>query len=255
MSPFRSARRSLLLAAAFGALLCSQAGAQSTTQGSVQGSVRIFEQAPSLEQLRNIMIPESRPGLSRAIVLQRTDAARPSLAQHAAAQLEAPAPMHAPMAAPMASPAPVGIPAPIPAEEAAPAQAPRMTQAQPRPRIQAQAPAPASEPGIVGFRINFAFDSADLPNSAFAFIDRMAELMRDQPHIKLRIEGHTDALGTLGYNLSLSERRALSVADYLVQRHGIAPTRLELIGKAMSEPLTADPFAAQNRRVQFVRIG
>jgi len=125
------------------------------------------------------------------------------------------------------------------AAKAAPRSAPRDT---------------VDEAGIVGFRINFALDSATLPNNAFAFIDRMAELLQQAPEVKLQIEGHTDALGTAEYNQGLSERRAAAVAEYLVDHCGIAAERLAVRGKGMSEPMTRDPYDGLNRRVQFVRI-
>jgi OOP family OmpA-OmpF porin len=83
-------------------------------------------------------------------------------------------------------------------------------------------------------------------------IDTVAELMKQSPEIKVRIEGHTDAVGSVSYNLSLSGRRALSVGEYLVKQ-GIDPSRLELVGKGMSEPLTRNKYDPANRRVQFVR--
>ncbi len=70
----------------------------------------------------------------------------------------------------------------------------------------------------------------------------------------MRVEGHTDAVGSADYNVSLSERRALSVGEYLVKM-GVEPSRLMLIGKGMAEPLTQDPYDPANRRVQFVRVG
>jgi OmpA-OmpF porin, OOP family len=85
-------------------------------------------------------------------------------------------------------------------------------------------------------------------------IDRVAQLMREAPELKLRIEGHTDAAGSADYNQSLSQERALSVAQYLAAQ-GIARTRLILVGKGKTEPLTHDPYEPANRRVQFVRIG
>jgi outer membrane protein OmpA-like peptidoglycan-associated protein len=119
-------------------------------------------------------------------------------------------------------------------------------------------PAPKQEAavasGVVGFRINFAFDSDVLPASSFPMIDRIAELMNEAPEMKLRVEGHTDATGTAAYNMALSERRALSVADYLVKQ-GIDPARLILVGKGPTEPMTENHFDPRNRRVQFVRMG
>ena len=78
--------------------------------------------------------------------------------------------------------------------------------------------------------------------------------MKETPQLKLRVEGHTDAVGTPEYNLSLSKRRALSVAEYLVDHRGIAPDRFVLVGKGMSEPMVEDGSDPRNRRVQFVRV-
>jgi outer membrane protein OmpA-like peptidoglycan-associated protein len=119
------------------------------------------------------------------------------------------------------------------------------------PKAKQAAPA---EPGAVAFHVNFAFNSAALPDSAHAMIDLIAELMKETPEVKVRVEGHTDAIGSADYNVSLSERRALSVAEYLV-KHGVEPSRLQLIGKGMAEPLTQNRYDPSNRRVQFVRVG
>jgi outer membrane protein OmpA-like peptidoglycan-associated protein len=78
--------------------------------------------------------------------------------------------------------------------------------------------------------------------------------MKEAPDIKVRVEGHTDATGAADYNVALSERRALSVAEYLVKL-GVEPSRLMLIGKGMAEPLTQNRYDPANRRVQFVRVG
>jgi outer membrane protein OmpA-like peptidoglycan-associated protein len=78
--------------------------------------------------------------------------------------------------------------------------------------------------------------------------------MTEQPQIRLQVEGHTDAKGSPEYNLGLSKRRALSVAEYLVEKCGVSPDRLILVGKGMTQPLTDDGFDPRNRRVQFVRV-
>ncbi len=85
-------------------------------------------------------------------------------------------------------------------------------------------------------------------------IDVVAQVMKETPEIKVRVEGHTDAAGGADYNRTLSERRALSVGEYLV-KVGIEPSRLILIGKGMAEPLTSNRYDPANRRVQFVRVG
>ena len=195
--------------------------------------VRIFDEAPPLELLRSIMIPESNGGQSRSIVIQKPDTG-PSAVQRAATTA-APEPRVAPSAA-AAAPRSV-TPRPAPA-----------------PSVQEQAPDRSTEAGIVGFRINFAFDFAALPQSGLGFVDRIAELMKETPALRLRVEGHTDAQGTPEYNLGLSKRRALAVAEYLVDHYDIAPERFVLVGKGMSEPMVEDGSDPRNRRVQFARV-
>jgi len=218
--------------------------------------VRIFEAPPSLDLLRSIMVPESKPGLTRRIVITNP---------------ERPAPLATPAA--MVQPEIIAEPAPV-----APARQPRWQRQQPAAepdpgpalasaRIAAPPPAPApvpaaapaqaepaAEAGIVGFRINFALDSDVVPRSAYPFMDRMAELLREQPHIRLQVQGHTDALGSEEYNLDLSRRRANAVAAYLEQRQGIDPSRLVVVGFGEEAPLTANPYDPRNRRVQFARV-
>jgi OOP family OmpA-OmpF porin len=196
-------------------------------------SVQIFDEAPSIEQLRSIMIPESHPGTSRSIVIQRPDGGAPMAAVQRASTKVSPAPRAPVAAADLQEP---------PAEQAT------ASIAAPHP------PKPAPATAAVGFRINFAFNSAVLPGSAHVMMDRVAEVMKEVPDIKVRVEGHTDAVGSADYNVALSERRALSVAEYLVKL-GVEPSRLMLIGKGMAEPVTQNPYDSANRRVQFVRVG
>lgn len=193
-------------------------------------SVQVFDEAPPIEVLRAIMIPESTGSASRSIVMQRPDMGS------AASPVQ-----HVSILDPAVKPAP----------------RPVARQVQKTAAVADAAPAPAAKevkPVAVGFRINFAFNSAALPMSANDMMDTVAEVMKEAPDIKVRVEGHTDAVGSANYNVDLSERRALAVGEYLV-KHGIDPSRIVLVGKGMAEPLTKDPYDAQNRRVQFVRIG
>jgi outer membrane protein OmpA-like peptidoglycan-associated protein len=185
-------------------IACVAAGVMfSATAPVLAQTVQMFDDAPSIEQLRSIMIPESQPGTTRSIVI------------------------------------------PTPAAQSRGFAASPVVLAPPN-----QTPAPAA----VGFRINFAFNSANLPNSAHTMIDRVAQVMQEAPDIRVKVEGHTDAVGSSDYNVSLSQRRALSVAEYMIKR-GVEPSRLMLIGKGMAEPLTQNRFDPANRRVQFVRVG
>lgn len=215
-------------------------------------TIRVFDDAPSIEQLRAIMIPESVPGVGRTIVIQRPDMGASSQGvQRASAQVVA-----EPRLPAVTDPAVEVPPAPIqhavanvasPLRQAVASVAAPVHQAVSRPGSE-------SKTGTVGMRINFAFNSAILPDSAHTMIDRVAQVMKEAPDIKVRVEGHTDAVGSADYNVELSERRAVSVAEYLVKL-GIEPSRLILIGKGMAEPLLDNRFDPANRRVQFVRLG
>lgn len=71
----------------------------------------------------------------------------------------------------------------------------------------------------------------------------------------IEIQGHADARGEEFYNLTLSEKRAAAVAEYLVLEHDIDPARLKFVGKGEAEPYDPEhPEAGINRRVEFKNI-
>ena len=77
------------------------------------------------------------------------------------------------------------------------------------------------------------------------------------PSLKLEVEGHTDSVGTDEYNMQLSENRANSVRDYLVQQ-GINTSSIAARGFGKSQPVTTNDTAAgrqQNRRVELIVSG
>lgn len=108
-------------------------------------------------------------------------------------------------------------------------------------------------PAAMSLPVRFAFDSADIAASARPQLDALAEGIKLLPPERaVRVEGHTDAVGSTDYNLRLSLRRAAAVKRYLVQVHGIDASRLREAGLGVQQPLEGlDPLAAQNRRVQF----
>ena len=67
----------------------------------------------------------------------------------------------------------------------------------------------------------------------------IADMMKQHPHINLSIEGHTDSDGSTAYNQSLSEARALSVKNALVQL-SVDGRRLTAIGYGESAPMTSN---------------
>ena len=95
----------------------------------------------------------------------------------------------------------------------------------------------------------FDFDSADLKPGAYSELDRVANVLNDFPQTTIRVEGHTDASGSVEYNQKLSERRAQSVKNALVQR-GVDPQRIDAVGYGKSQIISSSD--AVNRRVVIV---
>ena len=115
------------------------------------------------------------------------------------------------------------------------------------------------EPVAVGFNrlIMFAFDSSVLSEKSRVVLDTLLQVLNDKKmrHKPIRVEGHTDSVGTAVYNQRLSEQRALAVKGYLL-RHGISPGRIETVGWGYTRLYDAQhPEDEINRRVQFVNLG
>ena len=84
-------------------------------------------------------------------------------------------------------------------------------------------------------------------------LEDLAQFLKDNPEVRIRIIGHTDDVGKDEANMILSEGRAKSVHDNLIER-GIDDSRLEYEGKGESEPIadnSTDEGRQQNRRVEF----
>lgn len=82
-------------------------------------------------------------------------------------------------------------------------------------------------------------------------------MLRQHGDLRLRIEGHTDSVGDAATNQALSERRAASVRQFLIQNHGIDAGRLEAAGLGQTQPVDSNdtPEGRQNnRRVELVRL-
>lgn len=88
--------------------------------------------------------------------------------------------------------------------------------------------------------IFYDFDRASLRPESKAALDEMATMLRDNPNVTIEMGSHTDRVGTEQYNEGLSDRRAKSVVDYLVEA-GIAPDRLTWKGYGKSVPKTVTP--------------
>jgi len=97
--------------------------------------------------------------------------------------------------------------------------------------------------------INFDFDSAQLDANARAVLDKQATWIKQFPEIRFRVYGHTDAVGSSGYNKSLGLRRARAAVRYLSSR-GISRSRLEaVVSYGETQPLiVSQARERQNRR-------
>lgn len=100
------------------------------------------------------------------------------------------------------------------------------------------------------------FDSgkSSLKPGAKRTLDRIAGQLKSDAAIKIAVEGHTDNTGTAAKNMTLSEKRAQAVRDYLVTK-GIPEDRISSAGKGQTEPVATNKTVAgrqQNRRVELV---
>ena len=109
----------------------------------------------------------------------------------------------------------------------------------------------------IAYGIRFAHDSAELAPASTGTLSQILAVLKANPGVRLRIEGHTDATGGERYNLALSQRRAEAVRAWLAA-HGIAAGRLEARGFGESRPVAdnATPQGrALNRRVEIHLVG
>lgn len=104
--------------------------------------------------------------------------------------------------------------------------------------------------------VNFAFDRAELTDYARGILDSASQVINQlagqHASLKVQIDGHTDAIGSPGYNVALSERRANAVKQYLV-RKGVDASRIETQGFGLTKPIATNDTAegrALNRRAE-----
>lgn len=101
--------------------------------------------------------------------------------------------------------------------------------------------------------VNFAFNSSELTATAKTNLQKLAEVLKNNPDTNINVYGHTDSKGLDTYNQTLSEKRANTVVDYLASL-GVARSRMFASGLGESEPIDTnetDAGRAKNRRVEF----
>ena len=107
--------------------------------------------------------------------------------------------------------------------------------------------------------VYFAFDKAIVLEESHASLDKLAQMLKDNPTVSIEISGHTDSKGDDKYNQKLSEARAKSVVEYLISQ-GVDAARLKAAGYGESKPIapntnpdgTDNPEGREkNRRTEF----
>jgi outer membrane protein OmpA-like peptidoglycan-associated protein len=103
-------------------------------------------------------------------------------------------------------------------------------------------------------QVQFAYNSAQILKASDFILAAVAKILSENPDIKsVRVEGHTDDKGGDAFNKKLSQKRAESVAAWLV-KHGVEKSRLSAAGYGKERPIdtnATDEGRANNRRVEF----
>ena len=101
--------------------------------------------------------------------------------------------------------------------------------------------------------VYFEYDKYDISARYIEVLDAVARVLDEHPEMTLRIEGHTDAIGSDAYNQILSENRAASAKEFLAI-NGVIPARINTVGIGEKEPYASnltDEGRALNRRVEL----
>ena len=140
----------------------------------------------------------------------------------------------------------------LPPPPPAASEAPTGTAAEPAPVTSGTVP--GSQEDLIARagsdRVFFGFDSHEVDGEARETLTRQAAWLRDNPSVRVTIEGHADERGTREYNLALGDRRATSVKNALAAL-GVPASRMSTISYGKERPAVAgsdEEAYAQNRR-------
>jgi outer membrane protein OmpA-like peptidoglycan-associated protein len=106
---------------------------------------------------------------------------------------------------------------------------------------------------IILKNVFYAYNSWELMEQSRIELNKVIQMMKENPSLKIEISGHTDNSGTPEYNLGLSDRRAASVTEYL-STHGVSTERMTARGYGLTRPLATNETEegrATNRRTEL----
>lgn len=114
-----------------------------------------------------------------------------------------------------------------------------------------------NEGKIVTHGINFDINSDKIKPESNGTLKEIANILKENVYIKVKIIGHTDSDGADAANIELSKKRSISVKNALSNEFGIDASRMDTDGKGESEPISDNKTIegkANNRRVEFIKL-
>ena len=104
--------------------------------------------------------------------------------------------------------------------------------------------------------VYFDLDKYNLVATAKTALENNAQVLKDNPNVMVKVEGHCDERGTVEYNLSLGEKRAKAAMDYMIDL-GVSSSRLDMVSYGKERPVDNGHNEAawsKNRRAAFIVI-
>ncbi len=113
-----------------------------------------------------------------------------------------------------------------------------------------------TEGKLVTYGITFDVNKADIKPESYGTLKSIADVLKENPGVSVKITGHTDSDGDDAMNLDLSKRRAESVKKELISKFGIEASRMDTEGAGETKPVAPNDTPANkamNRRVEFIK--
>jgi outer membrane protein OmpA-like peptidoglycan-associated protein len=114
-----------------------------------------------------------------------------------------------------------------------------------------------TEGKIISYGIYFDSGKDVVKSESQGSLNEIANILKENPDVRIKIVGHTDSDGDDAMNLDLSKRRAANVKTKLVNDFGIDASRIETDGLGESQPIGPNDNPenkSKNRRVEFIKL-